>query len=238
MDQEQLKVGSKLPSERKLAAMLNVSRPSLREVLRALGLLGIVKPKQGEGTYLTISPRDFLMDPHQSLVMEETLDVVELAEARALIEPIIASLVATRASEEDLASLRQHLDGMRENLQNYPQFMHHDHQFHLCLIGACGNSLLRRMMLVLIDTLFHHRQMVAQVLAIRADLRELMPLHQRILDAVCRRNARAAHLAMVNHMKLGIRDTREWVGKVAFTGSLNPRRIRPESLQNLDGSHS
>ena len=50
LDHEDVKVGSKLPSERQLAAMLDVSRPSVREVLRTLAAMGIVTPKQGRGT--------------------------------------------------------------------------------------------------------------------------------------------------------------------------------------------
>ena len=44
--------GSKLPPERELAKMLNVSRPSLRIAIRALSLLGIFENRQGDGTYL------------------------------------------------------------------------------------------------------------------------------------------------------------------------------------------
>ena len=52
IDEEQMQVGQKLPSERYLSENLNVSRQSVREALRALEFLGIIYVKRGEGTYL------------------------------------------------------------------------------------------------------------------------------------------------------------------------------------------
>src|SRR5579871_6459794 len=67
LQSENVRVGSKLPSERRLASMLNVGRPSIREVLRSLNILGIVKSKQGDGTYLISSIHRLLSDPDHIL---------------------------------------------------------------------------------------------------------------------------------------------------------------------------
>ena len=50
VDSGKLAKGSKLPSERDLCAMLSVSRPSLREALKVLDILGVIKTRQGDGT--------------------------------------------------------------------------------------------------------------------------------------------------------------------------------------------
>ncbi|MBW2139008.1 MAG: FadR family transcriptional regulator, partial [Deltaproteobacteria bacterium] len=52
IDAGHLKPGSRLPAEREFAKMLDVSRPSLREALRTLSLLGIIENRPGSGTYL------------------------------------------------------------------------------------------------------------------------------------------------------------------------------------------
>lgn len=48
-----LRAGSKLPPERELAEMLGISRPSLRQALKALSVMGIIKGRPGHGTYVT-----------------------------------------------------------------------------------------------------------------------------------------------------------------------------------------
>ncbi|MDZ4093557.1 MAG: GntR family transcriptional regulator, partial [Paracoccaceae bacterium] len=48
-----LKPGDQLPPERELAEMLNVSRPSVREAIRGLSILGVVTSRQGGGAFIT-----------------------------------------------------------------------------------------------------------------------------------------------------------------------------------------
>src|SRR5690606_3169450 len=50
--ERELRPGDKLPPERELAAMMQVSRPSLREALRALAIMNIIEIRQGDGTYI------------------------------------------------------------------------------------------------------------------------------------------------------------------------------------------
>ncbi len=199
LDQEHLRVGSKLPSERQMATMLHVSRPSIREVLRALSILGIVKPKQGDGTYLASSVRKVLSRPEEILTLQERLDLVELAEARSAIEPTVASLTARRASESDLGTIGEHLEGMRKNVKNRDRFLYHDLQFHLSIMKACGNDVLKRMMSVVLETLFDHG---AQVARNYGDLAKIQALHGNILGALRRRDPRAARAAMTRHMRV------------------------------------
>src|SRR5215510_13321280 len=53
LESGQLAPGTKLPPERELCLMLSVSRPSLREALKVLDILGVIKTRQGAGTYVT-----------------------------------------------------------------------------------------------------------------------------------------------------------------------------------------
>ena len=49
----QLKVGDRLPPERTLAEMFNVSRASIREAFSAMEIIGLIEVRQGEGSYIT-----------------------------------------------------------------------------------------------------------------------------------------------------------------------------------------
>src|SRR6266540_4712405 len=53
--------GSKLPKERELAERLGLSRNSLREAVRALTLIGVLEPRQGDGTYVTSLEPELLL---------------------------------------------------------------------------------------------------------------------------------------------------------------------------------
>lgn len=199
LEQKQMKVGSKLPSERRIAALLHVSRPSIREVLRGLAVLGLVKSRQGDGTYLVASLGKVLSLPNQFLALQESLDLVELAEARSAIEPVVAALAAARASQEDLARVHEQLHEMKRNLKARLRFLQHDFEFHISIARACGNDVLKRMMSVVLEKLFDHSYRVAQNYG---DLLDIWKLHELIYQALCAHDERAARAAMIRHMKV------------------------------------
>lgn len=199
LDQKHLKVGSKLPSERNLAALLHVSRPSIREVLRGLAILGIVKSKQGDGTYLAASLQRVLNLPDQILTLQESLDLVELAEARSAIEPVVAALAAERASRDDLHKIRAQFQSMKDYRGDRIRFLQHDLEFHLAIMQACGNDVLKRMMSVVLEKLFDHSRQVAQNYG---DLSEILALHETIFKALRDRDPQGARVAMARHMKV------------------------------------
>ncbi len=194
-----LQIGSQLPSERQLAAMLNVSRPSLREVLKGLSILGITRAKQGDGTYLTASFRRLLHGQERGLDLQESLDLAELAEARLAIEPTVAALTSLRASKDDLERIRVELEGMRRSLRDSSEFLHHDLQFHLGIVKACGNDVFSRMMSVVLEALFAHSSQVAQNYS---NLALILELHQDVFGALHRRDPKRARSAMIRHMRV------------------------------------
>jgi GntR family transcriptional repressor for pyruvate dehydrogenase complex len=227
LEQKHLKVGSRLPSERDLAALLRVSRPSVREVLRALAILGIVKSKQGDGTYLSASLQRVLSLPDQVLTLQESLDLVELAEARSAIEPVVTSLAATRASRDDLIRIHDQLLEMKRSLEDRRRFLQHDLEFHLCIMGACGNDVLKRMMSVVLEKLFDHSQQVAQNYS---NLSKIWALHDAVYKALCRRDAPEARAAMVRHMKIS-RAENSRLSPPARHHDTSPKRNETESQQ-------
>ena len=87
-----LKPGDQLPPERDLAQMLQVSRPSLREALRGLQILGVVKSRQGGGAFITSLEADDLLAPLQFLITLNSENVHALYELRILIDGRIARM--------------------------------------------------------------------------------------------------------------------------------------------------
>ena len=83
-----LKAGDTLPPQRDLALSLNVSRPSVREAMRGLAVLGVVKTRQGGGAYISDLGPDALLGPIQFYLSLEGMNIRELYDARSLIEAL------------------------------------------------------------------------------------------------------------------------------------------------------
>ena len=102
-----LKPGDQLPPERDLAASLNVSRPSVREAIRGLSILGVVRTRQGGGAYISKLDADALLGPLQFFISLEQVNIDELYDARSLVESNVARRAAElRPSESRCSPLR------------------------------------------------------------------------------------------------------------------------------------
>src|SRR5262245_26418252 len=88
--------GQRLPAERELARVFGVSRPSLREALGALQMLGVVETHHGSGTWVAENALDVLAQSPAADVLDFGVSPVALLEARAHLEPTIAELATTR----------------------------------------------------------------------------------------------------------------------------------------------
>jgi GntR family transcriptional regulator, transcriptional repressor for pyruvate dehydrogenase complex len=103
--------GASLPSERRLAEVLGVSRPAVREALQRMAHAGLVEVRQGGSTLVADFRRRGGLDllPHLLLPGGE-LDLAvarSILEARLTVGPKVAELAALRRSQDDLAVLRQ-----------------------------------------------------------------------------------------------------------------------------------
>jgi GntR family transcriptional repressor for pyruvate dehydrogenase complex len=131
--------GTRLPSDRELAAHFGVSRPVVREALDQLRRAGIVDVRRGSGGGVFVRslaiPTALLTD-RTDLRREE---IRQLLEARRSIETTCALLSAENASESDLdglAALAHGLEGLHERPEDFIEL---DVRFHLRLAALSGN---------------------------------------------------------------------------------------------------
>ena len=104
----------RLPSEAELSMQLGVSRSSTREAVRALVAARVLDVRRGDGTYVTsLSPELLLEGIGVAVEVMQEDAIMELIEARRVIEPELTALAAQRADAGQLAEIRQHLTLMR-----------------------------------------------------------------------------------------------------------------------------
>jgi GntR family transcriptional repressor for pyruvate dehydrogenase complex len=136
-----LTTGDRLPSERELAERFGVSRVTVRDALRMLETVGLIEVRVGAagGAFVTAPSGRLLRENIANLVMMEVLAPEEVAEARAIIELGTVSLAVERATEEDLAALRDVCERAQEALAGDTYDLALSAEFHLRLAAAAHN---------------------------------------------------------------------------------------------------
>jgi len=100
-----LKPGDKLPPEQTLAEKFGTSRPSVREALSALEILGITESRGGKGNFIRNNLNSLLYE-QKFKELEEEESPFELLEARKAVETEIAGLTAKKATREEIAAIQ------------------------------------------------------------------------------------------------------------------------------------
>jgi len=147
-----LKPGDKLPPEQVLAEEFGTSRPSVREALSALEILGITESRGGKGNFIMDTPRSPLYEQKFRELAEEE-SPFEVLEARKAVEIEIADLAAKKATPEDIDAIGDSLNKMEKAMNNIPQLMELDREFHLNIARAAHSNLLFSMMAYLSNLL-------------------------------------------------------------------------------------
>lgn len=202
IDSGHLVPGSRLPPERELARGMNVGRPAIREALGALNLLGVIENHPGNGTFLTSSYKELPSDPFSILFLLDKSTLVEIFNARKIMEGPVAALAAEHRTEEDLKTMETALDGMERELFQIDKFLKYEYQFHRAVTVAAGNKIIADLMEKLYRLLKETRITVYHECASSLTLFQEKDYknHRLIFDAIKAGNAQEATKAMMNHL--------------------------------------
>src|SRR5579863_4438341 len=195
---KRLKPGDKLPSERELSETLRVSRGSIRDAIRGLELMGMVEPRQGTGTIVKEISADSVVNPFANALKRRKELVGELIDFRKMLEPPLAARAATHASADEIAEMEQILERQDDKQGRGEAAVGEDAEFHYSVALASGNSVVLKVLDILMDLLRDTRERSLQV-----DGRPQKSLsgHRRILAAIKRHDAEAAKSAMRRHIE-------------------------------------
>lgn len=148
LSEGRLTVGGRLPAERTLAEQLKVSRTSVREAIRILEAMGVVRAGVGSGpeagTVVISDPTAALGSALRLHVATQHLPVADIVETRVLLESWAASKARPDAPELETAAAL--LDQMAAEGLAVDEFLALDVRFHLALADAAGNAVVSAMM--------------------------------------------------------------------------------------------
>lgn len=205
IDERSLRPGDRLPPERELAALLGVSRPSVREAIKTLSALGRLTVHHGRGVF--IAPPDGFQG-----LGSPGIGLRELFAMREVLEVPAAGWAAQSAGKKEIGDLLETIVAL-EATDDFNESRRLDTEFHLRIASMAGNRFLQRTMSVLHEMLGSGME---TTLKIPGRLEKSRTEHHRIADAIAAGDAAAARRAMRDHIR----------GAAAAAG----RRLRNEAF--------
>ena len=187
--------GQRIPSERELADEYKVSRPTIREAMIALEVIGMVRSRHGSGIFVADNP------PLDAPTIGLDIGAFELTEARRLFEAEAAALAAVAITDAEIAALEGLILEMERENEEHVSGEHADREFHLTIARATRNSAVVDVVESLWDA--RYRSPLCKHMLERARAVGVVPRideHQTILAALRERNPKAARKAMRDHL--------------------------------------
>ena len=196
-----LKPGDKLPSEQILAEKFGTSRPSVREAMSALEILGIIESRGGKGNYIKDNFNPPLYE-QELKELEKEESPFEILEARKAVETELVGLVAKKATKEEIDVIKESLNKMKENMTDIPKIMEIDREFHINIARAAHNNLLYSMVLYLNDLLKENlwTNMKEKSWSISGHPQKYLEEHIEIFNAIKNKDSKNARKRMYDHL--------------------------------------
>jgi len=198
-----LKPGDKLPSENILTKEFDISRPSVREALSAMEVMGIIESKGGKGNFIKDNI-DFFMSKHSLNELNEKESPFELLEVKKIIEPGCAGLCALHATKEDIIIMKKSLEKIHKSNGNIDLMIKYDREFHLNIAKATHNNLIFSFIQYLYNKSKEKKwnKLKQKRWRIPGSPEKYHMHHKKILDAIRRKNYQEASENMFNHINI------------------------------------
>lgn len=183
----ELKPGEKIPTEPELMSLFGVGRSTIREAVRVLVKAGLLEVRQGDGTY--VMNRTPSLEPLEHRLRRAA--ILEVYEARRILELEMAKLAAQRRSDDDLARMRESLNKRREarRIDDMWAYVDSDLAFHLAIAAASKNSVLTDLYGSFSNVL---RDALYKLVTDRELYQNQIAIHEQLLEAIERKDAKAA----------------------------------------------
>lgn len=192
-----LKEGDVLPSERELALRFDVSRVPVREALKILEYLGVVRHVRGKGVFVQRADLGQFLSTVGPMMMEAPNVLSDLFDIRLILETHAAALAARLCTAEDLEAMEKDLLEMDEGIRSGQHVEEASLNFHSRILAASHNQVLEMVNLFLEELQHHSRR---HSLWNRERQEEALHYHQNIFAKIRARDPDGAANAMRDHL--------------------------------------
>ena len=193
--------GEKLPSEAELCKVFNVGRSTLREALKSLSFIGMIRMRAGGGSYVSDQRSKYMEGPLLLTkgVLNTEKEVNDFCEARLLIETELAGLCAQRATAQDFRNLEKIVREMKSVAEGSAESSADlDLGFHMAIAAAAGNEILSELLKHIRAGL---QEFIEKSLLLPAGTELAYKQHRALLEVLKQRNPATARKAMRSHLR-------------------------------------
>lgn len=193
-----LKPGDQLPTENEFAEIFEVSRTSIREAIKALGINGMLTSVPGKGTFLLPKATSLIIDQNGILQMEARTTIAEVMEVRTPLEIKAVELAVERGSDEEIQVLEDLCRSYRNAVERGTVYSIWGKKFHAQIAAMGQNALLTSTLQSLADMTDMYRGNLEEN---DAAVDYYMQSHEAICQAFRKRDAKTAMEEMRRHME-------------------------------------
>jgi GntR family transcriptional repressor for pyruvate dehydrogenase complex len=198
----QLKPGERLPSERRLAQILEVGRSSLREAINSLSMMGLVEVRQRKGIYIGTVSTPLISDPLRQLTAADKNAFTQLYDIRIDIEVASAMAAADNRSAEQLEVISSCLTSMRDKNGGHSYNIEGDLQFHMAIAEATDNFLRVHIIKEIFDIARSQLNTALETITtLQGNIDTIYRQHSEICQSIADKDRPGAGAAMRRHLQ-------------------------------------
>jgi GntR family transcriptional repressor for pyruvate dehydrogenase complex len=195
------KAGGKLPSQNELVEYFGVSRTGIREALQMMAVLNLIEIKPGLGCFVKRVSPEYIIHADVLSILLDKESVMEVIEARKLVESGIAALAAERALPEDYWRMEDVLIAIDRSIQKNESIAVISTEFHCALAEASHNAVLAKLVRSFTQLMAKAGQLLEDSIEDLGKFkRHELKSHQELFHVIKQRDPEKSRKAMIDHI--------------------------------------
>jgi GntR family transcriptional repressor for pyruvate dehydrogenase complex len=195
------KAGGKLPSQNELVEYFGVSRTGIREALQMMAVLNLIEIKPGLGCFVKRVSPEYIIHADVLSILLDKESVMEVIEARKLVESGIAALAAERALPEDYWRMEDVLIAIDRSIQKNESIAVISTEFHCALAEASHNAVLAKLVRSFTQLMAKAGQLLEDSIEDLGKFkRHELKSHQELFHVIKQRDPEKSRQAMIDHI--------------------------------------
>jgi GntR family transcriptional regulator, transcriptional repressor for pyruvate dehydrogenase complex len=196
------KPGFKIPSQNELVQRLGISRTGVREALQVMAALNLIEIRPGLGCFVKKVTTEYIVNADVLAVLLEKEAILEVIEARKILEAGTAALAAERASEQDFWLMEDALSEIEKAIARGESVAGLSPPFHIGVARATHNAVLAKLVISFNGLMAKAGELVeATVEDVAAFKRHELESHRKLYEIIRLGDPRKATQAMIDHIE-------------------------------------